>query len=97
MKIYRKVEVYVHAFFTSALDEIKWSASQPSSFTLSERPSNTHGVGGWMCPRFYLDGVEKQEVSCPCWESNPNFSAIQPLSVAIPNKLSFYFCMKYEK
>jgi hypothetical protein len=64
------------------------SVSQPGGFTLGARPSNTHGIGSWMGLSVGLDAVEKREMCCPCWEFNPNFSDILPLTVAIPTKLS---------
>jgi hypothetical protein len=33
MKMYWGVEVYLHAFLTSALDESEWSASHPGQTT----------------------------------------------------------------
>jgi len=33
MKAYWEVDVYIHAFLTSALDGGEWSASRPSGFT----------------------------------------------------------------
>jgi hypothetical protein len=37
MKIYGRVEVYLHAFLNLALDEGEWSASRPFRFTPGER------------------------------------------------------------
>jgi hypothetical protein len=37
MKTYWGMEVYLHAFLTSALDGGEWSASRPSRFTPRER------------------------------------------------------------
>jgi hypothetical protein len=70
-KVYGRVEVYIHAFFTSALGEVEWSASQPSRFTLRERPSSIHGIGGSMGPGVGLDAVKKMEVSCPAGNPTP--------------------------
>jgi hypothetical protein len=46
MKAYGGVEVYLHAFLTSALDGSEWSASRPGRFTPMERAPGTHWIGG---------------------------------------------------
>jgi hypothetical protein len=42
---------------TSALDGDERSASRPGRFTLKERGSDTHWIGGWVGPRAVLDAV----------------------------------------
>jgi hypothetical protein len=47
MKIYGGVVVWLHVFFTSALDRGEWSALCPSHFSPEERAPGTHeGMGG---------------------------------------------------
>jgi hypothetical protein len=31
-----------------------------------------HWIGDWVGPRASLDPVKKRNISCPCWESNPD-------------------------
>jgi hypothetical protein len=45
---------------TSALVGGEWSASHPDRFTIRERPSGTHWIGGWVDPRPGLGNVEKR-------------------------------------
>jgi hypothetical protein len=71
MSIRKKNGGIVTPFLTSALDRGEWSDSRPCCFN-----PGTHCIGGWMGPRFDL---EKRKMPCPCLESNPVSSAIQPL------------------
>jgi hypothetical protein len=57
MKTYGEVEVYLHAFLSSALDGGEWSASRPGRFTPRERAPGTHCIGGWVGPRAVLEAV----------------------------------------
>jgi len=41
MMTYEGVEVYLHAFLTSALDGGEWSASGPDRFTSGDRAPGT--------------------------------------------------------
>jgi hypothetical protein len=43
IRAYGIVEIYLHAFLTSALDEDKWSASYSGRFILGEEPSVSIG------------------------------------------------------
>jgi hypothetical protein len=61
MKVYGGVDVYIHIFFTSALDGGEWSASRPGRFTPGERTPGTHWIGGWVDPRAGLDDMEKRK------------------------------------
>jgi len=71
MKTYGGVEVWRHAFLTSALDAGEWSASRPGCFTLGKRSSDTHWVGGWVGLGTSLDAVAKREIPCPLRKSSP--------------------------
>jgi len=37
------MEVQIHAFLTSLIDELKWSISQPGRFTPEENDPDIHG------------------------------------------------------
>jgi hypothetical protein len=52
--------------FTSALDGGESSVSWPG-----ERATGTDWIGGWVGPRSGVNTVEKREISCTRWESNP--------------------------
>jgi hypothetical protein len=65
MKTYWGVEVYLHAFLTSALDGGQWSASRLGRFTPKERAPSTHWIGGWVGPRAVLDTAVKRKIPTP--------------------------------
>jgi hypothetical protein len=71
MKAFWGEEVQLHAFLTSALDGVEWSASRPGRFTPKERTPATHWIGGWVGPRAGLDAVVKRKIPSPCRDSNP--------------------------
>jgi len=54
------VELWLHAFLTSALDAGERSASRRGRFYPTERASGTHWIGGWLGPRSSLDAVVKR-------------------------------------
>jgi hypothetical protein len=58
MKAYWEVEVYLRAFWTSALGGDEWSASRTGRFTAKERTPGTHWIGGWVGSRAGLDAVD---------------------------------------
>jgi hypothetical protein len=60
MTTYGGVEVYLHAFLTSALDGGGWSTSRPAS----KRTPVTHLIGGWVGLRAGLDAVAKRNDLC---------------------------------
>jgi len=73
------VEAQCHSLETSALDGAMWSTKHPSPFTLWERATVTHCIGGWMGQnRSQLS--RKDKISCMCWESNhvTQLSSLQP-------------------
>jgi len=51
------VELYFHAFLTSALDGGKLSASSFGRFTPGERAAGSRWVGSWVGPRTALDAM----------------------------------------
>jgi hypothetical protein len=54
------VEVYLHAFLTSALDGGEWSASCLCHFIPREKVPGTHWIGRWVGPTARLDMVSKR-------------------------------------
>jgi len=74
------VEVYLHAFLTSALDVGKWSAPRPCRFTPRETAPGTYWIGGWVGPRTVLDTVMKRETPSPRRESNSRTPIVQPVA-----------------
>jgi hypothetical protein len=68
MKTYGGVEMYFHAFLTSALGIGDWSASHTSRFTLGKRTSSTHCVGGWVGPRAGLNVASEGKSPVLCRE-----------------------------
>jgi len=56
------MEVYLHAFLTSALDGGDWSASLPGRFTCGRSALVTRWIGGWVGPKAGLDTVVKGKV-----------------------------------
>jgi hypothetical protein len=79
MKTYTGLDVQIHVFLISVLDEGEWSASRPGRFNIGERALGTHYIGGWLDPRTDLDDVEKIK-SCPYRDSNSDPSAVQPVA-----------------
>jgi len=53
-------EVSIHAFLTSPLDGVEWSASRTNSFTPRKRDPCTHWIGGWVGPRHGLDAEKRK-------------------------------------
>jgi hypothetical protein len=72
MKAFWGVEVYLHAFVTSALDGGEWSDPRPGHFTRRERAPGVEGVGGTVGPRANLEAVVKRKIPSPCRESDPS-------------------------
>jgi len=60
MKTYWEVEVWRHAFLTSALDG-EWSVSSPGHFTTRERATGTHWTECQMGHRVGLDAVQRKK------------------------------------
>jgi hypothetical protein len=70
-----RVEVYRHAFFSSALDAGEWSASHPGRFTPREIVPGTHCIGSWEVSTISMDTVGKIKIPSPCRDSNPRSSS----------------------
>jgi hypothetical protein len=78
MEAYWGIEIYLHVFLTSALDEGEWSASRPVHYILRERASGTHWIGDWVDPRAGLDAVVEKKNSHPLPGLEPPI--IQPVA-----------------
>jgi hypothetical protein len=75
MKTYGTVEVYLHAFLTSALDGGEKSVSRPDLFTSGERARDTNRIGSWVGLRAGLDAEANRKIIFPWWESNSGLPA----------------------
>jgi hypothetical protein len=75
MKTYWGVEVYLHAFLTSALDGGEWSALCSCRFTPRERAPGTHWIGGWAGPRAGLDAAVREKFPAPAGTRTPDHPA----------------------
>jgi hypothetical protein len=62
--------------------EVRGHCYAPARFTLREEAPGTHWLGGWEGLGVGLHALEGIQVSYPCRESNLNYLAVQPLSVA---------------
>jgi hypothetical protein len=68
---YGGVEVWLHVFLTSALDDGEWSASRTGHINPKEGVPGTHWIRDWVGPRAGLDtAVAKWKIPRPCQESN---------------------------
>jgi hypothetical protein len=65
MKVYGRVDEWIHVFLTSALVGGEWSASRPGRFTTSERAPGTHWLGGWVGPGTKNNTVERRLSELP--------------------------------
>jgi len=61
MKTRGGVDVELHAFLISTLDEGEWSAPRLGRFIPGERACDTHCTGSLMGPRSGLDAVAKKK------------------------------------
>jgi hypothetical protein len=73
MKTYEGVEIYLHAFLTSALDEGEWTFSRPSRFPLREYPPVATGQEAGWAPEHVLDAVTKRKMPAPTGNRTPVF------------------------
>jgi hypothetical protein len=60
MKMYGRVDVYIHVFLNSEI-EVSGQYHSPASLPPSERAPNTHWKGDWVGPSSGLDDVEKKK------------------------------------
>jgi hypothetical protein len=60
MKAHGGMEVQLHSFLTSALDDGEWSISHPSHFTLGESVLSNYWIEGFVGPRGSLNTFEKR-------------------------------------
>jgi hypothetical protein len=51
------MQLYLHAFLTSALGGGEWSSSHSGHFTAGKRIPGTHWTGCWVGPSAGLDAV----------------------------------------
>jgi hypothetical protein len=56
------MEVYLHTFLTSALDDGEWSALRTYHFTPGETAPGTHCEGCLVGPKSGLDVMEKRKI-----------------------------------
>jgi hypothetical protein len=61
MKVYGRVDIYIHVFLTSALIAGECSDSRPGRFTPGNKAPGSHRVGGWVSPTACLDAMEKRK------------------------------------
>jgi hypothetical protein len=71
------MEVELHDFLTSTLDEDEQSASRSGSNIPGVGSPSTHPIREWMGPSIELDNLEKRKL-LSCLESSHNFSIFQP-------------------
>jgi hypothetical protein len=86
--MYGEIEVQRHHYYPRYQMKMTWSASYPRRFTAGWRAPADHWIGVWVVPRVDLDVVKNRKLSCPCRDSKPNSSAVNPQFVAIPIELS---------
>jgi hypothetical protein len=80
MKTYWGVEVWLHAFLTSALDGDERSASRPGRFTPTERAPGNHWIGGRVGSGAVLDAVVRRKIPRPRRELNSRAPIVQPVA-----------------
>jgi hypothetical protein len=68
-------------FLTSALERSVWADPFPCPFTHKETGPGTHCIGEWVDRRASLNIMENRKISCCYWESNPNSSVIQLVTI----------------
>jgi hypothetical protein len=81
MKTYGEVEIYLHAFLTSALHWGEWPASRPIHFTLVDKILDNHWLGGFVGPMAYLGAVVKRKICTPAL--NQKSSAALPVAQSL--------------
>jgi len=71
METYGGVEVWLHAFLTSALDGGEWSASLPGRFAPREGAPNARWVGGWVGTGGGMDALARGGIPASAWNRTP--------------------------
>jgi hypothetical protein len=89
MKVHEWVELYLHAFSTSALNRDEWSASRLSRFISGEGTPSFHWISDWIGTRVGEEMVAKNSLHCSCWELNPSRSACS-LATILTEEINFY-------
>jgi hypothetical protein len=80
---YVGVEIQLHPFFTSELDQYKQSASSQDHFTPVDITSCTRVIGGRVGPKYGLPALQKMEMSHFDHELNHNSLIIQPITYSV--------------
>jgi hypothetical protein len=62
MKVYKDVEVYVHASLTSAIDGGEWSASRLGCFNPGENLPVIYWIVDWVNSKASHDAAEKRKI-----------------------------------
>lgn len=73
MKVYRGVQIYLHAFLPSALDGLSGLYQGSEALPPGQEPQYQL-KSGLVGPKTSLDYLERRKISCPCWDSNPRLS-----------------------
>jgi hypothetical protein len=71
MKMFGGIEVWLHAFLTSALNVVERLASRRDLFIPGERCSYTNWIGDWVGPQSRSGFGSYEKSSYSCWESSP--------------------------
>jgi len=75
MEVYWEVEVWLHAFLTTAIDGCEFQLHDPAALLPGNDPPGIHWIGGWAGPRAVLDAVVKRKIPDSCRDSNPHSSS----------------------
>jgi hypothetical protein len=81
MKVYGGMNVKLHTFLISALDEAGWSGSRPGHFTAGKELTvrlNRILAGATAS----LDVLQNRRIPCTCHESNHTFSVVRAVTLS---------------
>jgi hypothetical protein len=76
------VEVKLHAFLTSALDESEWWVQRSSRFTPEKTAPSTYSIGGWVGTGACLDAEAKRRIFIPAANRTP---VVHPAANYVPD------------